>query len=266
MGIEDFLICPSCKAKNDSEFVICWKCSTELHKSQRDESFDGTPDEKPLTAKEVVLDYENLLSERGSQMGRTALPESILPYSSEVIKKAILKILLETAKEEKELIEHLKVIFLRLAHFIDDKEAADFNHEERMQQIYERRNVNFPPDLRIANELSLRFKDDPGWYEKIAERIGCLKNRYHDEFQNALALTINASNKNGESNVDLRRFIPEEVKRSVWRRDEGKCVKCGNRERLEFDHIIPISKGGSSTARNVELLCEKCNREKSDSV
>ncbi|MBF0103144.1 MAG: HNH endonuclease, partial [Desulfobacterales bacterium] len=42
--------------------------------------------------------------------------------------------------------------------------------------------------------------------------------------------------------------------------------RCGSRENLEYDHIIPVSKGGSNTARNIELLCEKCNREKSDKI
>ena len=69
----------------------------------------------------------------------------------------------------------------------------------------------------------------------------------------------------GEFN-QLRRAISPEVRREVWRRDEGKCVKCGSRERLEYDHIIPFSKGGSNTARNIELLCESCNRSKSDSI
>lgn len=62
------------------------------------------------------------------------------------------------------------------------------------------------------------------------------------------------------------RFISDEVKEFVWRRDQAKCVKCGSQDRLEFDHIIPFSKGGSNTARNIQLLCEKCNRSKHDSI
>lgn len=67
------------------------------------------------------------------------------------------------------------------------------------------------------------------------------------------------------SSGDSRR-ISDKAKREVWRRDEGKCVQCGSRERLEYDHIIPVSKGGSNTVRNIELLCEKCNREKSGNI
>lgn len=56
--------------------------------------------------------------------------------------------------------------------------------------------------------------------------------------------------------------IPEKVRHEVWRRDMGLCVDCGSRENLEFDHIIPVSKGGSNAARNIELRCESCNRSK----
>lgn len=63
-----------------------------------------------------------------------------------------------------------------------------------------------------------------------------------------------------------REIIPEEVRIAVWRRDEGKCSKCGSRKNLEYDHIIPISKGGSNTVRNIELLCEECNRKKKDHI
>ncbi|MGA3372224.1 MAG: CarD family transcriptional regulator [Terracidiphilus sp.] len=63
-----------------------------------------------------------------------------------------------------------------------------------------------------------------------------------------------------------REPIPEEVRLFVWRRDKGQCVRCGSRERLEFDHIIPVAAGGSSTERNVQLLCESCNRSKGATV
>lgn len=65
------------------------------------------------------------------------------------------------------------------------------------------------------------------------------------------------------SNGSNRQPISKDVQREVWRRDHGRCVECGSQERLEFDHIIPVCKGGADTVRNLQLLCESCNRRKS---
>lgn len=63
-----------------------------------------------------------------------------------------------------------------------------------------------------------------------------------------------------------RERIPEQIRIFVWRRDGGKCAHCGSRDKLEYDHIVPVSRGGSNTSRNIELLCEACNRTKSDMI
>ena len=65
---------------------------------------------------------------------------------------------------------------------------------------------------------------------------------------------------------ERRRTIPRDVQDRVWRRDSGKCAQCGSNKNLEFDHIIPFSKGGANTYRNLQLLCQKCNRSKSDKI
>lgn len=60
-----------------------------------------------------------------------------------------------------------------------------------------------------------------------------------------------------------REGIPTEVRQKVWHRDGGECQRCGSTEMIEYDHIIPVSKGGSNTENNIELLCKTCNRQKS---
>ena len=63
------------------------------------------------------------------------------------------------------------------------------------------------------------------------------------------------------------RMIPTSVKREVWKRDGGKCAQCGSVKNLHFDHIIPWSRGGSSTrVENVQLLCAAHNLSKSDDI
>lgn len=70
-----------------------------------------------------------------------------------------------------------------------------------------------------------------------------------------------------EKELPHNRLIPSSVKLEVWKRDGGKCVLCGKRENLHFDHDIPYSRGGSSlTAKNVRLLCARHNLQKHDKI
>lgn len=62
------------------------------------------------------------------------------------------------------------------------------------------------------------------------------------------------------------RYIPSDVRIKVWLRDRGGCKRCGARADLEFDHIIPVVKGGSNSENNIELLCKSCNRQKSAKI
>ena len=67
------------------------------------------------------------------------------------------------------------------------------------------------------------------------------------------------------------RHIPDDVKREVWSRDGGRCVKCeaedyAGRGGLEFDHILPFSRGGANTVKNLQLLCRLCNQLKGDRI
>jgi len=63
-----------------------------------------------------------------------------------------------------------------------------------------------------------------------------------------------------------RDVIAEEVRLAVWRRDAGRCVSCGSKERLQFDHVIPVALGGAGTVENLQLLCGTCNGAKGASL
>lgn len=70
-----------------------------------------------------------------------------------------------------------------------------------------------------------------------------------------------------ELELEHNRLIPTSVKVEVWKRDKGCCVYCGSKTNLHYDHIIPFSKGGSSTtAANIQLLCAACNLRKHDNI
>jgi hypothetical protein len=63
------------------------------------------------------------------------------------------------------------------------------------------------------------------------------------------------------------RYVPAHVKRVVVQRDQCRCTyvsavgrRCEARKRLEFDHEIPVARGGESTVENVRLRCRAHNQ------
>lgn len=67
----------------------------------------------------------------------------------------------------------------------------------------------------------------------------------------------------------LTRQVPREVMLKVVRRDGQVCRICQKNvldDEIEFDHIIPHSKGGPTTPENLRVLCRACNRKKRDTL
>jgi hypothetical protein len=79
--------------------------------------------------------------------------------------------------------------------------------------------------------------------------------------------SLSSQEKQEVSDLNHTRVIPSAVKLEVWKRDDGRCVLCGKKDNLHFDHDLPFSKGGSSlTAQNIKLLCARHNLSKSDKI
>jgi hypothetical protein len=64
----------------------------------------------------------------------------------------------------------------------------------------------------------------------------------------------------------ISRYVPIEVRRAVWVRDEGCCSfvgstghRCRSTYQVEFDHAVAFARGGESTVDNVRLLCRQHN-------
>jgi 5-methylcytosine-specific restriction endonuclease McrA len=63
------------------------------------------------------------------------------------------------------------------------------------------------------------------------------------------------------------RYIPAQVRRAVWERDEGRCTfvsasgtRCKARRFLEFDHVDPVARGGGATVDRIRLRCRAHNQ------
>ncbi len=71
---------------------------------------------------------------------------------------------------------------------------------------------------------------------------------------------------------EQRNLMTKKLRESIKERDNYTCCMCGNsiynepNLLLEIDHIVPVSKGGYTTEENLQTLCWKCNRAKSDKI
>jgi 5-methylcytosine-specific restriction endonuclease McrA len=72
--------------------------------------------------------------------------------------------------------------------------------------------------------------------------------------------------RGGEKRLErASRSIPQPVKIAIVTRDGGKCRRCRSSQDLQYDRIVPNSRGGSSTdVDNIQLLCGRCNSLKSN--
>jgi 5-methylcytosine-specific restriction endonuclease McrA len=49
---------------------------------------------------------------------------------------------------------------------------------------------------------------------------------------------------------------------SVCARQKGRCFYCGKKAKLEADHYVAISRGGSNSIENIRGACRTCNASK----
>lgn len=72
------------------------------------------------------------------------------------------------------------------------------------------------------------------------------------------------STKMSEAIREEAMMLNDSIKKKVFDRDGKKCAVCGSTEKLCIDHIFPVSRGGFTQMDNLQILCEKCNIQKSN--
>ncbi len=158
--------------------------------------------------------------------------------------------------------------FLHGSHIINEKRFEHFLtnilplHEESIQEIVNKHLESI--EIEKENELKEKLREEILEKEKEKqekEKIRKLRTQIREELiEDGILENLN------EINRIRREQIPQDILDKVWNRDGGKCTSCGSQEKIEFDHIIPISKGGANTYRNIQILCEKCNSKKSNNI
>ena len=85
------------------------------------------------------------------------------------------------------------------------------------------------------------------------------------------AATTRPRPRAARSRASSPRSIPADVRRAVCLRDRGQCTFvsesgqcCGSRRRLEFDHLVPVARGGQATVENLRLRCRAHNQHEAE--
>ena len=170
------------------------------------------------------------------------------------------------ATTNKELLKHNLLSRFQIIESMDDYSVADLDKIV----IRSANLLNVEVDPAGAHEIARRSRGTPLDVLKRLRHVRDYAQVKGDgkitlEIAEAALKMLAAADETEDARAS-RDAIPSAVRREVWRRDGGKCVKCGSRKNLEYDHIIPVIEGGSNTARNIELLCQDCNRAKSDLI
>jgi hypothetical protein len=78
---------------------------------------------------------------------------------------------------------------------------------------------------------------------------------------------------NRRSPAGVARHIPAYIRREVWERDRGQCTfvsaagnRCTERRFLEFDHVLPVARGGRATVKGIRLRCRAHNQYEAERV
>lgn len=168
---------------------------------------------------------------------------------------------LETLRDAKQIIENYKVEYQQylgdVPDFIMKDDEVGFYSRLGFATIDESvLTVEYKFSYTSGGGMAQRSFTVPMTEETIAELIKVLESK----------LTASAFAK------EQRTLMTKKLREFIKTRDNFTCCNCGNSTNiepnllLEIDHIIHVAKGGRTVEDNLQTLCWKCNRAKSDKI
>lgn len=168
---------------------------------------------------------------------------------------------LETLRDAKQIIENYKVEYQQylgdVPDYIMENDESGFYSRLGFANVDESvLTVEYKFAYTSGGGMAQRSFTVPMTEENIVELIKVLESK----------LTAKAFAK------EQRALMTKKLRDYIKKRDNFTCCNCGNSTYkepnllLEIDHIIPVAKGGCTVEDNLQTLCWKCNRAKSDKI
>lgn len=182
-------------------------------------------------------------------------------YPEQIQKLHLLIEELETLKEAKQIIENHKKEYQQylgdVPDYIMKEDEAGFYSRLGFANVDESvLTVEYKFSYTSNGGMAKRTFSVPMTEETIVELINALEGK----------LTASAFTK------EQRALMTNKLREFIKKRDNFTCCNCGNSTYLEpnllleIDHIVPVSKGGCTVEENLQTLCWKCNRSKSNKI
>src|ERR1700722_4518236 len=97
------------------------------------------------------------------------------------------------------------------------------------------------------------------WQKKNADKHGAYTSEYKKNNRDKYTVYYNVrrtlESKAGGSYTSLQWVY-------LCEKYNLRCLRCGKKRKLTPDHVIPVSKGGTSNISNIQPLCGPCNSSK----
>ena len=243
------------------------------------------PDDIDLNkAFEIILTIGSL-SDISAEVAELIFKNSLSEYSiNEVVRKHHLKSIVDVKEEMLDLIlmyitiilndnkltikELTNVKLLKRAFKIRERDFYSYRYHEIKEVLYKQlariyRDDNNIDDTEALYKVELQELFSLG-YDQFLEFANSEDFQALERGANILDLDTFIQHSKYESiEIEItNNEISQEVKELVLARDNGRCAVCQGDEDLDYDHIVPILKGGANTSRNIQLLCRKCRINK----
>lgn len=148
---------------------------------------------------------------------------------------------------------------MRKIHIKSMNELESYPNETKIE-IYGLNETSFSGDRDRAlynNDGELLIVDDGGGF--------LVDDSFLRENKVVVCLAESLAEEKSEKIKHLREAISPKLRVEILMRDNSRCALCGTtakRARMEIDHIIPVSKGGTNDPTNLQVLCVTCNQGK----
>lgn len=155
---------------------------------------------------------------------------------------------------------------------------------EKVNEIQKRYRERHPDEVRVASQRwrlknpEKARKSDKNWRENNLQKARDNSKKWHENNRYTRTRQNREWHQNNPDRVKEKRHRRRALEfnaggqftaadwKAIVKQQNGRCLACGQKKKLTADHIVPLSRGGSNDASNIQGLCLSCNDSKGTKI